>query len=62
VHTGADTSANGLAQSNGTMVNYLYDLPKISHNHEQFVKDKTVVASATVRTLCAAMRTKIIGK
>jgi len=62
VHTDADTSANGLAQSNGTMVNYLYDLGKISHNHEQFVKDKTVVASAPVRTLCASVRTKIAGK
>lgn len=54
VHAGADTSENGLKQSNGTMVNYLYDVRKISQNHEQFVGQKTVVASAEVRQLSAA--------
>nr|WP_323778425.1 malonyl-CoA decarboxylase [Amylibacter sp.] len=53
VHAGADTSENGLKQSNGTMVNYLYDVQKISQNHEQFVGQKTVVASAEVRQLSA---------
>ncbi len=53
VHAGADTSSNGLAQSGGVMVNYLYDLSHIAQNHEQFVTDKTVVASAEVRALAA---------
>ena len=53
VHAGADTSSNGLAQSGGVMVNYLYDLSQIAQNHEQFVTDKTVVASAEVRALAA---------
>ena len=51
VHAGADTSENGMAQSGGAMVNYLYDLSQITHNHEKFVSDKTVIASAAVRTL-----------
>jgi malonyl-CoA decarboxylase len=59
VHTQADTSENGLKQSNGTMVNYLYDLSQISQNHEKFVSDKTVVASASVKTLSAAVKTKV---
>lgn len=54
VHAKADTSNNGLKQSNGTMVNYLYDLKQISQNHEQFVTNKTVVASGAVSTLCDA--------
>ncbi len=55
VHTGADVSENGMKQSNGTMVNYLYDLSQISKNHEQFVSEKTVVASADVRALSASI-------
>lgn len=51
VHAEADTSPNGRNQSNGTMVNYLYDLSQISQNHEQFVGEKTVVASAAVKAL-----------
>ena len=61
VHAGADTSENGLKQSNGTMVNYLYDLSQISPNHEKFVGDKKVVASAAVKTLSASVTTKILG-
>ncbi len=59
VHAQADTSENGLKQSNGTMVNYLYDLSQISQNHEKFVSDKTVVASALVKTLSTAVKTKV---
>jgi malonyl-CoA decarboxylase len=58
VHAGADTSVNGLAQSGGTMVNYLYDLAQIAQNHEKFVTEKTVAASAEVRTLSASLTPK----
>lgn len=51
VHAGADVSANGMSQSGGAMVNYLYDLSQITANHEQFVTDKTVIASPEVRAL-----------
>lgn len=51
VHAGADVSANGMSQSGGAMVNYLYDLSQITANHEHFVTDKTVTASPEVRAL-----------
>ena len=40
VHTEADISPNGRKQSNGTMVNYRYDLTQTSLNHEQFFGEK----------------------
>ncbi len=55
VHADADISENGRRQSNGTMVNYLYDLNQISQNHERFVGEKTVVASDAVKTLSASV-------
>ncbi len=58
VHADADTSDNGRVQSNGTMVNYLYDLSQIPQNHEQFVGEKSVVASDAVKTLSAAVTVK----
>lgn len=60
VHAMADTSDNGLKQSNGTMVNYLYDLSQISQNHEKFVENNTVVASATVKSLSASVKIKAL--
>lgn len=53
VHDGADLSENGMRQSGGTMVNYLYDLTQITTNHEKFVVEKTVAASAEVQALSA---------
>ena len=55
VHAGADTSENGMHQSGGAMVNYLYDLSQITTNHEHFVTEKTVTASPEVRALSAAL-------
>ncbi len=52
-HANADTSDNGVRQSGGAMVNYLYDLKKINKNHEAFAKDGTVVASRKVRDLAS---------
>ena len=56
VHAGADVSENGMAQSNGAMVNYLYDFSKVTTNHEQFVAEKIVIASPDVRTLSATVQ------
>ena len=56
VHAGADLSENGMAQSNGTMVNYLYDIAQIAKNHEYFVAEKTVIASPDVRALSASLK------
>ncbi len=54
VHAEADTSDKGRAQSDGTMVNYLYDLSKTAQNHEHFAASQEVIASAEVRALAAS--------
>jgi len=54
VHAGADTSANGMAQSSGAMVNYLYDLSHTESNHEDFAMASTVAASRSVQALSTA--------
>lgn len=51
VHADADISPNGMKQSSGAMVNYLYDLPNISKHHHAFASDQTVAASSTVKAL-----------
>ncbi|NKB57086.1 MAG: malonyl-CoA decarboxylase [Alphaproteobacteria bacterium] len=44
----ADASAQGLKQSAGMMVNYLYNLSKIEENHERYTGDGKVSASTAV--------------
>lgn len=51
VHANADTSDKGSAQSGGTMVNYLYDLPRVAQNHENFATTRQVAASDSLRKL-----------
>ncbi|MEQ9039468.1 MAG: malonyl-CoA decarboxylase [Silicimonas sp.] len=50
VHSNADTSETGLKRSSGLMVNYLYDLGRISQNAVQFSKSNHVAASASVKS------------
>jgi malonyl-CoA decarboxylase len=54
VHAAADISPKGQAQSGGTMVNYLYDLGKLSENHEGFASAGIIAASSDVKTLASA--------
>ena len=46
-----DQSANGLAQSAGMMVNYLYRMAEIDSNHERYKGNGQVVSSSGVRGL-----------
>ena len=47
-----DTSKNGLKQSSGLMVNYLYDLEKIETNHEAYsITGETALSSSVKRLL-----------
>jgi malonyl-CoA decarboxylase len=46
-----DTSAKGLRQSYGVMVNYLYDLGAIERNHEAYANAGEVAASTAVRKM-----------
>jgi len=47
----ADTSSNGLKQSAGLMVNYLYRLADIEKNHEAYRGAGKIVAAAPVKRL-----------
>ena len=47
----ADTSLNGLKQSYGLMVNYLYDTEAIETNLEAFLREGVLAASGSVRRL-----------
>ncbi|WP_282449081.1 malonyl-CoA decarboxylase [Roseibium sp. CAU 1639] len=55
VHAGADLSAKGQKQSAGVMVNYLYDLKKVTQNHERFASSRDIAASPEIRSLAAAV-------
>ncbi len=54
VHADADVSEKGKAQSNGVMVNYLYDLRKVSQNHERFATTGKISASSEIRSMSAS--------
>ncbi|SHH86410.1 malonyl-CoA decarboxylase [Marivita hallyeonensis] len=51
VHAGADLSEKGMQQSAGVMVNYLYDLARVSQNHERFAASHEIAASSEIRSL-----------
>ena len=51
LHHGADTSDRGQRQSGSVMVNYLYDLNKISQRATQFSKNNTIAASSDVKAM-----------
>jgi malonyl-CoA decarboxylase len=47
----ADTSEKGNSQSAGMMVNYLYELPKIDNNHENYMVNKVISCSKKVSSM-----------
>lgn len=51
MHFLADTSENGMKQSHGLMVNYLYDLDDIEKNHEAFAENRVVVTANAIRKM-----------
>lgn len=54
LHARADTSARGLRQSGGVMVNYHYDRARLSSNHEKFANAHEIATSSGIRALSAA--------
>jgi malonyl-CoA decarboxylase len=50
----ADTSERALRQSHALMVNYLYELEHIEHNHEAYAQQHRVVAASAVSRLVKA--------
>lgn len=51
IHTGADDSPRGEAESWGVMVNYLYDPAAIERNHEAYSTRDEVIAAPAIRRL-----------
>jgi malonyl-CoA decarboxylase len=51
IHADADTSANGLVQSSGAMVNYLYDLSLTERHHEDFALKSIVTVAKSAQAL-----------
>ena len=51
INLNADESAKGIAQSQGLMVNYLYNLKLLEKNHELFFKTKNVQESDGIKSL-----------
>jgi len=51
IHTDGDLSENGLRQSHGVMVNYVYDLAEIEANHFALNELGTVAASRAISEL-----------
>jgi malonyl-CoA decarboxylase len=49
INWAANLSSNGLKQSAGLMVNYLYNLPNIEKNHEAYQGQGEVTASSAIR-------------
>ncbi len=51
INWAADLSNNGIRQSCGMMVNYLYDLDKVEDYHERFLDGDVVHAQAVARLI-----------
>ena len=62
INIDADLSEKGLLQSKGVMVNYLYDLSKISQNVELFSKEGDISASTTIKALSRQAGRNIMQK
>lgn len=54
INWAADTSENGMQQSLGMMVNYIYDKSTLARNHEVYERDNTIVCAADVKRLLPA--------
>ena len=62
INIDADLSEKGLLQSKGVMVNYLYDLSKISQNVEFFSKEGEISANTTIKSLSRQAGRNIMQK
>ena len=62
INIDADLSEKGVLQSKGVMVNYLYDLSKISRNVELFSKEGEISANTTIKSLSRQAGRNIMQK
>ncbi|APZ53768.1 malonyl-CoA decarboxylase [Salipiger abyssi] len=61
VHAGADISENGMRQSGGVMVNYLYDLGKVEKYLDRYAESREFTAAQPVRSLANAREKAAAG-
>ena len=54
INWNGDESDRAQHQSYGLMVNYLYDMSKVEKNHEAFLNNGTISATASIQKLAAA--------
>ena len=54
INWNGDSSDRAQHQSYGLMVNYLYDMSKVEKNHEAFLNNGTISATASIQKLAAA--------
>jgi malonyl-CoA decarboxylase len=60
INWAADTSAKGLTQSYGLMVNYVYDLGEVEKNHEEYMNRHRVVCSGAVEKLARNVEPQMV--
>lgn len=53
-----DTSAKGLRQAHGLMVNYRYQIDQIEQNHEAYSREGSVICSSDIRRLVAKQKSR----
>jgi malonyl-CoA decarboxylase len=51
INWAGDLSKNGLRQSAGLMVNYLYDLSSVEENHERFVNGEMIYSRSVSKLM-----------
>ena len=61
IHIKADISPKGMNKSRGVMVNYLYDLKKISRNLQQLADSGVITTSTEVRSLARQAAKSLAG-
>ena len=54
----ADLSPNGLSQSAGILVNYVYDLEEIVKNHEEYSSNQKIAVAPTIKRLARKQSVK----
>ena len=52
----SDLSERARKQSQGLMVNYLYDLGDIEKNHEAYAENRTIIAAGAIKKLARPSR------
>jgi malonyl-CoA decarboxylase len=58
IHSAADLSEKGIAQSCGVMVNYRYDLNAVETNHELFAHRAEVVTTRAIKSMLGPERSE----